>query len=154
MICPFCSNENTKVLESRLSCEKTSIRRRRECENCYKRFTTYERIENYSILVVKKDKSKEKFSRDKLIKSISDASKKTSISGIMIEKIAESVESELLITGKKEINSSYIGEKILEHLKDTNEIAYLRYLSVFRYYENIEELLNDIKNSAKLPVIL
>ena len=153
MICPFCSCENTRVLESRLSNEKSSIRRRRECENCEKRFTTYERVENYSILVIKKDRTKEKFSGEKLLKSISQACIKTGVSDILIGKIVESIESEIFMTGKKEVTSALVGEKVIKHLKDTSEIAYLRYLSVFKEYKNIEELFNELKNSPQMPVL-
>ncbi len=153
MICPFCSYESTRVLESRLSCEKASIRRRRECESCIKRFTTYERVENCAITVVKKDKTKEKFCRKKLVKSISDACKKTAVSNIMIDKITESVESEVVMTGKKEVSSSFIGEKVLNHLADINEIAHLRYLSAFKQYRSLEELIEEIKTSSKVPAL-
>lgn len=148
MICPFCSCDNTRVLESRLSSEKTSIRRRRECEKCEKRFTTYERFENNFIKIIKKNKTKERFSKEKLAKSITEASKKTNLSAIMIDKIVESIESELLMLDKKDVNSALIGEKVLYHLKDTNEIAYFRYLSAFKEFININELLDEMKISS------
>jgi len=154
MICSFCSHENTRVLESRLSSEKTSIRRRRECENCHKRFTTYERVENCSLFVVKKDRTKEKFSREKLLKSISDACLKTNISIITIERIAEDIEFEISFHGKREATTFFIGEKILDRLKDINEIAYLRYLSAFKDYRNLDELLNELKTSFKTPALV
>ncbi len=153
MICPFCSHENTRVLESRLSCEKSSIRRRRECDDCHRRFTTYERVENSSIMVIKKDKTKEKFCREKLVKSIADACKKNHVNSIMINKIAECVESEILMNAKKEVNSSFIGEKVLHYLKDINEVAHLRYLSAFRQYTNIEKLLEELRTSPKIPAL-
>jgi len=150
MLCPFCGNENTKVLESRQSREKTSIRRRRECEDCLKRFTTFERFEVYSLMVVKKDRTKEKFSREKILKSISNACIKTHVSPHLIEKIAESIEVEASKANRKEISTGFIGKKVLSHLKDINEIAYLRYLSIFKGYTNLEELLNEMK--IKNPV--
>lgn len=154
MICPFCSKESTRVLESRLSCEKSSIRRRRHCDSCVRRFTTYERVENASVMVVKKDKTKQKFSREKLLASIMNASKKTATSEIMMDKIAECVESELLRTDKKEISSSLIGEKVLHYLKDINEMAYLRYLTAFKHYSGIDELFEELRTSSKAPALL
>ncbi|HSA05902.1 MAG TPA: transcriptional regulator NrdR [Candidatus Gastranaerophilales bacterium] len=154
MNCPFCSYDKTKVLESRLSCEKTSIRRRRECELCLKRFTTYERVENSSLIVIKKDMTKEKFLREKVLKSMSDACIKLHVSPNLLEKIADCIESEISINGKKEITSNYLGEKVLYYLKDINEIAYLRYLSAFREYRTIDELVNEIKVLSKTPVLI
>ena len=154
MICPFCSYENTRVLESRPSSEKTSIRRRRECENCHKRFTTYERVGNCSLCVIKKDGTKEKFCREKLLKSISDVCLKTSVNIKIIERIAENIEFEISFYGKKEITTYFIGEKVLEQLEDINEIAHLRYLSAFKTYKNLDELLNEIKISSKTPVLV
>lgn len=152
MICPFCRNEDTKVLESRLSSEKACIRRRRECENCQQRFTTYERFEISPVMVIKKNKDKEEYSREKIIKSISNSCVKYEIEQEIIQEIAARIEFEISLHGKKEISSTYIGEKILEYLKPVNEIAYLRYLSVFKKFETIEELYKEIKNSERTPV--
>jgi len=153
MICPFCGNENTKVLESRAPSEKTSIRRRRECENCQQRFTTYERVEISPVIVVKKNKSKEQYSREKIIKSISNSFVKYEIEQEIIQEIAARIEFEILLPVKKEISSDYIGEKILKYLKPVNEIAYLRYLSVFKKFKTIEELYREIKNSERTAVL-
>lgn len=152
MICPFCNHEDTKVLESRMSSEKACIRRRRECENCQQRFTTYERVEISPIMVIKKNKSKEEYSREKIIKSISNACVKYEIEQEIIQEIAARIEFGISILGKKEITSAYIGEKILEYLKPVNEIAYLRYLSVFKKFETIEELYKEINLSEKTLV--
>jgi len=153
MICPFCRNEDTKVLESRLSSEKTCIRRRRECENCQQRFTTYERVEVSPVMVVKKNKTKEEYSREKIIKSISSSCVKYEIEQEIIQEIAARIEFEISLPGKKEISSTYLGEKILEYLKPVNEIAYLRYLSVFKKFETIEDIYKEIKSSERTPVL-
>ena len=152
MICPFCNHEDTKVLESRMSSEKACIRRRRECENCQQRFTTYERVEISPIMVIKKNKSKEEYSREKIIKSISNACVKYEIEQEIIQEIAARIEFGISILGKKEITGAYIGEKILEYLRPVNEIAYLRYLSVFKKFETIEELYKEINVAEKTLV--
>ena len=149
MICPFCSHEDTKVLESRMSSEKACIRRRRECENCQQRFTTYERVEISPVMVIKKNKAKEEYSREKIIKSINNSCVKYEIEQEIIREIAARIEFGISLLGKKEITSAYIGEKILEYLKPVNEIAYLRYLSVFKRFETIEDLYKEINLSVK-----
>jgi len=149
MICPFCSHEDTKVLESRMSSEKACIRRRRECENCQQRFTTYERVEIHPVIVIKKNKSKEEYSREKIIKSIANSCVKCEIEQEIIEEIAARIEFGISLPGKKEITSAYIGEKVLEYLKPVNEMAYLRYLSVFKKFKTIEELYKELNNSEK-----
>lgn len=149
MICPFCSYEDTRVLESRMSPEKACIRRRRECENCQQRFTTYERVEISPVLIIKKNKTKEDYSREKLIKSIQGACLKCGVTKDSICEIAARIEFEIFLPGKKEVASAYIGEKVLTYLKPVNEIAYIRYLSVFKHFETIEELYKEIKNFQK-----
>ena len=147
MICPYCGHEDTKVLESRMSAEKTSVRRRRMCENCRERFTTYERFEINPIIVIKKNKSKQDFSREKIIGSIKAACPKSGPEEGIIQEIAARVEFEISMNGKKEITSNYIGEKVLQYLKPVNEIAYLRYLSVFKEIESVSELYKEYKKS-------
>lgn len=149
MICPFCGNKDTKVLESRMSSEKACIRRRRECENCKERFTTYERVEASPIMVIKKNKTKEEYSREKIIKSIKNSFIKCDIKQEFIEETAARIEFEISFLTKKEVTSEFIGEKVLQYIKPLNEIAYLRYLSVFKNFENIEDLYNQIKISEK-----
>lgn len=149
MLCPFCGYESSKVLESRTTAEKTSIRRRRECESCQKRFTTYEKIELVPLLIVKKNNIKEEFSREKLFDSINKACNKCEIERKIIDDIIDSIELELSMSGKKEIPSSFIGHKILESLKNLNEIAYARYLSVFREFKSIDEFVQEIQSINK-----
>jgi len=132
-----------------MSSEKACIRRRRECENCQQRFTTYERVEISPVMVIKKNKAKEEYSREKIIKSISNSCVKYEIEQEIIQEIAARIEFGISLLGKKEITSAYIGEKILEYLKPVNEIAYLRYLSVFKRFETIEDLYKEINLSVK-----
>jgi len=150
MICPFCGYEDTRVLESRMSTEKACMRRRRECENCQQRFTTYERVETTPVMVVKKNKTKEEYSRAKLVKSITGACMKCGIEEQTIMEIAARIEFDIFLPNKKEVTSLYIGEKVLNYLKPVNEIAYLRYLSVFQNFETIQELLEELKNYEKI----
>lgn len=152
MICPFCSHEDTKVLESRMSSEKACIRRRRECEHCRQRFTTYERVEVSPVIVIKNDKTKEEYSREKLIKSIANSFVKKEISRDIIQEIALRIEFEFSLQGKKEVLSTYLGEKVLEYLRPTNEMAYLRYLSVFKKIETMEELCKEVNKAEKILI--
>lgn len=154
MICPFCSHEDTKVLESRMSSDKACVRRRRECENCLQRFTTYERIEIAPLMVIKKNKAKEEYSRDKIINSIASSYVKYETNQEIIHEIVSRIELGISLIGKKEVTSTYIGEKVLEYLKPVNEIAYLRYLSVFKKFETIEELYKEANDSEKSLVFL
>ncbi|OGI27626.1 MAG: transcriptional regulator NrdR [Candidatus Melainabacteria bacterium RIFOXYA12_FULL_32_12] len=143
MLCPFCGYENSKVLESRTTAEKSSIRRRRECENCQQRFTTYEKIEFSPILVLKRNGSREEYSREKLFNSVINACSKCDIHVEIIDEIINDIESS--IAGKREVSSFYIGERILEALKELNQIAYIRYLSVFKRYKTLDDLLEEIQ---------
>ena len=152
MICPYCSNEDTKVLESRMSSEKACIRRRRECENCRERFTTYERVEVAPVIVIKKNKTKEEYSREKIIKSIMNSSVKCGLEPEIIQETASRIEFGISLAGKKEITSVYIAEKVLEYLKPVNEPAYIRYLLAFKQIKTIEELYKEVNNSGKTAV--
>jgi len=146
MLCPYCNHESSKVLESRSTGEKSSIRRRRECENCQRRFTTYEKIEFFPLTIIKKNGLREEYSRNKLIKSINLACSKCNIKTGIIEDLADNLELELYMLSKREISSFYLGEKILEELKKIDTVAYIRYASVFRQFKNIEDFLTEIRN--------
>jgi len=143
MICPFCGYENSKVLESRTTAEKSSIRRRRECESCQQRFTTYEKIEFSPLLVLKRNGSREEYSREKLFNSVLTACSKCDIHVEIIDEIITDIETS--VSGKREISSFYLGEKLLEALKELNQIAYVRYLSVFKRIKTLDELLTELK---------
>jgi len=134
-----------------MSSEKACIRRRRECENCRERFTTYERVEVPPVMVVKKNKTKEEYSRKKLMDSIINSFVKDEINKELVQEIAARIEFETSLLGKKEVASAYIGEKVLLYLKPANEMAYLRYLSAFKKFETIEEIYKEINSFEKIP---
>lgn len=152
MLCPYCGYENSKVLESRTTAEKSSIRRRRECEKCQQRFTTYEKIEFTPLLVLKRNGSREDYSREKLFNSIINACSKCDIHAEIIDGIINEFETSM--SGKREVSSIYIGEKILEELKGLNDIAYIRYLTVFKQIKTLDELQQEIKCLTKKATLV
>ncbi len=150
MKCPYCGFVESKVIDSRPTDEYSSIRRRRECLKCQKRFTTYEKLESISLVVIKKDQSRQQYDRDKVLKGIITACEKRPVSLADMEKIADDVESELYQSMTREIESTTIGEKVMEHLKNLDEVAYVRFASVYKRFENLDtfmaelqELIND-----------
>lgn len=152
MICPFCGYENSKVLESRTTAEKSSIRRRRECESCQQRFTTYEKIEFSPLLILKRNGSREEYSREKLFNSVITACSKCDIHVEIIDAIITDIETS--VSGKREISSFYIGERILEALKELNQIAYVRYLSVFKRIKTLEELFIELREYTEKTTLV
>ncbi|HKL09896.1 MAG TPA: transcriptional regulator NrdR [Clostridia bacterium] len=145
MNCPFCSNSETKVIDSRPTDEGNSIRRRRECLECKRRFTTYEKIEEIPLVVVKKDMSRETFNRDKIRNGIIKACEKRPVSLQTIEHIVEELEKELQSSLEKEIESVQIGELVMQYLKDTDEVAYVRFASVYRQFKDINTFMDELK---------
>ena len=145
MKCPFCNSDNTRVLESRAIDEGASIRRRRECGACSKRFTTYERIEQSPIIVIKANGDKEVFARDKLLKSIVRACSKTQLSTLVIDSIVDDVESEIYKVYHREISSNELGELVMRRLKDADALAYIRYASIFKNFTSLVEFIDEIK---------
>lgn len=145
MDCPYCSSKDTRVLESRSTEDNKSIRRRRECGDCTKRFTTYERVEFTPIIVAKNSGSKEVYSRDKLVASIVRSCSKSQLTALMIDKIVDRVESQMYKSNRREINSSVLGNLVLEQLKSSDSTAYLRYASIFKKFESISEFIDEIK---------
>ena len=151
MLCPFCSSENSRVLESRTTEESTSIRRRRECENpvCNKRFTTYERIEVMPVLVVKKSGEREPYSREKLRSGIVRACEKTLITAEQIDNIIDNIENELAKQGKREVGSIVLGELVLTELRDLDQVAYVRFASVYRQFRSIDDFIKELQELQK-----
>tara|TARA_Y100000296_G_scaffold86650_1_gene127177 strand:+ start:657 stop:1094 length:438 start_codon:yes stop_codon:yes gene_type:complete len=143
MKCLYCSDKASKVTDKRESPQ--GIRRRRECLKCKKRFTTYERITQHDFYIIKKDKNREKFSRDKLEKGIEKAFEKRPISKEKIEKIINEIEEQLRKKGKKEIKSSIIGEIVMKKIKKLDNVAYIRFSSVYRNFQDIKDFKNEIK---------
>jgi len=145
MKCPFCGGDSTRVLDSRPTDESTSIRRRRECESCGARFTTYERYERLPFLVVKKDGRREKFSREKLLNGLLRACEKRPISVDTVNRIVNQVENEVVKSGKYEVISSEIGEMIMAELKSLDRVAYVRFASVYKEFRDIDHFMDIIE---------
>ena len=142
--CPYCNYEESKVVDSRASEDKTAIRRRRECLHCNKRYTTYEKIENIPILVIKRNSSRENFDRNKIINGLIKSCEKRPVSRSTIEAIADYVEKKLCNQMSTEVPSQYIGELIMEKLKKHDEIAYVRFASVYRQFKDINGFMEEI----------
>lgn len=145
MKCPFCSFEESKVIDSRPTDEGERIRRRRECMSCAKRFTTYEIIESVPVIVVKKDKSREVFDRDKLFNGMMRACEKRPVSVDVIERAIDEIEAELQNSLDREVTSVKIGEYVMDKLKDIDEVAYVRFASVYRQFKDINTFMSELK---------
>ena len=144
MKCPVCGHIDDRVIDSRLGKDNTVIRRRRECLQCNKRFTTYERIEDVLPLVIKKDERREPFDRRKIIEGMRRACQKRPIRTEDIEAVAESIEQELMESPEKEIESSKIGRRVMNALQNMDHVAYVRFASVYRSFATIEEFIKEI----------
>ena len=152
MQCPTCQNTDSRVLESRSADSGKSVRRRRECLNCSFRFTTYERVETMPISVIKKDGSRELFDKQKLFTGISRACEKTTFTTDAIINFVDGIESQIIQDSNKDIKSSQIGELILKNLRKENEVAYIRYASVYRKFNGVKDFistLESLKGSSK-----
>ncbi len=144
MKCPFCGYDDTRVIDSRPSEDGSTIRRRRNCEKCQKRFTTYEKVETMPLIVIKKDGSRQTFDREKLIERILRACHKRKVSITEIEKLADEIENAALSSMNKEISTSEIGEKVLMGLWKMDEVAYIRFASVYREFADLDSFLEDL----------
>ena len=151
MRCPFCGELDSKVIDSRPAQEGASIRRRRECLVCKKRFTTYEFIEQTPLVVIKRDGSRQSFDRVKLINGMVRACEKRPVGLNQLEKIASEIETELHGSIEREIPSAQIGEMVMERLKDVDEVAYVRFASVYRSFKDIETFLEELNKLLKEP---
>ena len=149
MKCPFCHETENRVIDSRLSKDSNMIRRRRECSKCSRRFTTYERVEEMMPLVVKKDGRRETYERIKIINGLKRACEKRPVSINTIEAIADRIERNLQERGEKEILSSVIGEATMRELHDTDEVAYVRFASVYRSFKDINEFMVELEELLK-----
>lgn len=145
MKCPYCGDPESKVIDSRVSKDGGMIRRRRECEVCAKRFTTYERVEEMLPLVVKKDGRREPYDRTKVVTGLKKACEKRPISVETIEKTASDIETALLEAGEPEVPSSRVGEQVMQALKELDEVAYIRFASVYRSFKDVGEFVDLIK---------
>lgn len=144
MKCPFCSFEESKVIDSRPTDEGERIRRRRECISCGKRFTTYEIIESVPVIVVKKDKSREVFDRNKLFNGLLRACEKRPVSLETIERVVNEIENKLQNSLDREVTSTFIGQLAMDYLKDIDEVAYVRFASVYRQFKDINTFMDEL----------
>ena len=145
MKCPFCGRENTKVFDSRPADDNSSIRRRRQCDACGKRFTTYEKVETIPLIVIKKDDNREPYDRDKIQGGILRSCHKRPVSANQITELIEEIETQIFNMEEKEISSSTIGEIVMDKLKDVDQVAYVRFASVYREFKDVNTFMNEIK---------
>ena len=145
MKCPYCSSFNNKVVDSRLSKEGVLIRRRRECNSCQRRFTTYEKVEEIHPVVIKKDGRREPFQRDKISEGIARACQKRPISVEVIEEFIDSLEQIFQDSGRKEISTTEIGEKVMAKLHEWDDVAYVRFASVYRQFKDPGDFVQELK---------
>ncbi|MBQ2451013.1 MAG: transcriptional repressor NrdR [Lachnospiraceae bacterium] len=145
MKCPFCSHENTRVIDSRPAEENNSIRRRRVCDECNKRFTTYEKIETIPLIIIKKDNNREAYDRSKIEAGVLRACHKRPVSAEQINQLVEEIEVEIFNMEAKEIPSQIIGELVMNRLKDLDAVAYVRFASVYREFKDINTFMDELK---------
>ncbi|MDO3678905.1 transcriptional regulator NrdR [Paenibacillus ehimensis] len=144
MKCPYCDYSGTKVLDSRAANENKSIRRRRECEKCQKRFTTFEMVEETPLIVIKKDGSREEFNREKMLRGLIRACEKRPVSVERLEMIVSEVEKQIRTTAHAEVDSREIGEIVMSELYPVDEVAYIRFASVYRQFKDIDMFMKEL----------
>jgi transcriptional repressor NrdR len=147
--CPFCSHLESKVIDSRMSAAGDVTRRRRECESCTKRFTTYERVEEIMPLIVKKDGRREAFDRQKILSGLRRACDKRAVSLEQLESILDAVERDLIDTGDKEVSAQRVGERVMQELRKLDEVAYVRFASVYRSFRDLDEFMAELESIAR-----
>ena len=148
MKCPYCGKENTRVIDSRPT-DDSSIRRRRQCDECGKRFTTYEKVETLPLIVVKKDNNREPYDREKIVAGIVRSCHKRPISMTQINDMVDDIEGQIFNMGEKEIPTTTIGSIVLDKLKDLDEVAYVRFASVYREFKDVNTFMDEIKKILK-----
>jgi transcriptional repressor NrdR len=144
MKCPFCNSSNSRVIDTRDA--EGGIRRRRECEECGRRFTTYERVAPLRLIVIKQDGSREPFDRDKIVHGIQIACAKRPVDTAAIEELVSGIESELYHRGSREVTSREIGEMVMQNLRKLDEVAYIRFATIYRKFADVEDLADEIEN--------
>lgn len=149
MKCPFCNAADTKVIDSRPTDDNSSIRRRRQCETCGKRFTTYEKLETLPLMVIKKDGTREAYSRDKILQGIIRSCHKRPVSAEMINDMINGIEAQIYSTEEREIQTSVIGELVMDKLKDVDQVAYVRFASVYREFKDVNTFMDEIGKLLK-----
>ncbi len=148
MKCPFCGKENTKVIDSRPT-DDGSIRRRRQCDECGKRFTTYEKVETMPLIVIKKDDTREPYDREKIVAGIVRSCHKRPVSIKKINAMADEIETQIFNMGEKEIPTTTIGRIVMDKLKNLDEVAYVRFASVYREFKDVNTFMDEIKKILK-----
>lgn len=148
MKCPYCGNENTKVIDSRPT-DESAIRRRRQCDECGKRFTTYEKVETMPLMVIKKDNNREPYDREKLLAGIVRSCHKRPVSISKINSIVDEVETTIFNLGEKEIHTNRIGEIVMDKLKEVDPVAYVRFASVYREFKDVNTFMDELKKILK-----
>ncbi|CAG7840655.1 NrdR family transcriptional regulator [Clostridium novyi B str. ATCC 27606] len=146
MKCPYCGFEESKVVDSRSTEDHKAIRRRRECLKCTKRYTTYEKVEDIPVLVIKRDSSREYFDKSKIINGLVKACQKRPVSRVQIDSIADEIEKKMSNDMLTEVKSEYIGELIMDKLKEIDEVSYVRFASVYRQFKDINTFIEEITN--------
>lgn len=149
MKCPFCGHENTRVIDSRPADENNSIRRRRVCDECEKRFTTYEKVETIPLIIIKKDNNRETYDRSKIEAGVLRACHKRPISAAQITQLVDEVETEIFNREEREVPSAVIGELVMDKLKNLEAVAYVRFASVYREFKDINTFMDELKKVLK-----
>lgn len=146
MKCPYCSNDNTRVIDSRPADDNCSIRRRRICDDCGKRFTTYEKVETIPLIIIKKDNNRETYDRGKIESGVLRACHKRPVSVVQITNLVDEIENEITNMEEKEISSDIIGELVMNRLKELDEVAYVRFASVYREFKDVNTFMDELKS--------
>lgn len=149
MRCPFCKKDNDRVIDTRPSEDGAVTRRRRECLECKKRYTTHEKLEYSPLKVIKKDNTREPFDKDKITAGISRALRKRPVGSEEIDSIVDSIEREIIESNEREVESTKIGEIIMRHLKEKDKVAYIRFASVYRAFEDVGEFIDEIRKMGE-----
>ena len=149
MKCPFCGHENTRVIDSRPADENNSIRRRRVCDECEKRFTTYEKVETIPLIIIKKDNNRETYDRSKIEAGVLRACHKRPISAAQITQLVDEVETEIFNREEKEVPSAVIGELVMDKLKNLEAVAYVRFASVYREFKDVNTFFDELRKAVE-----
>ena len=149
MKCPYCNNDDTRVIDSRSQDDNTTIRRRRLCDKCSKRFTTYERIDMIPIVIIKSDGTRESFDKNKLLNGIMKSCNKRFVTMTQMEGIVDDIENVLINSTEKEIDSKELGTMVMDRLKDIDEVAYVRFASVYRQFKDIDTFMDELEKLLK-----
>lgn len=149
MQCPYCKAMDSRVVDSRLASGGTVTWRRRECDGCHKRFTTYERVEHTLPVIVKKDGQRQPFMRERVLRSLELACRKRPVTPETLDEVAQDIELELAALGEKEISSRLVGERVMGRLKALDEVAYVRFASVYKSFRDIDEFMNEVGNLVR-----